>query len=53
MSVAGGDFELVLGQDMSVGYSHHDREQLHLYLLETLTFRTLNPDAAVPLRYSR
>lgn len=51
MSVRGGDFELVVGQDLSVGYSGHDAENVSLYLEESLTFRNHAPEAAVRLAY--
>lgn len=51
LSLRGGDFELTIGQDLSIGYDKHDEHDVHLYLQETLTFRCLSPEAAVPLRY--
>lgn len=51
VSLRGGDYELVCGQDHSVGYLDHDAEAVTLYLEESLTFRNLTPEAAVPLRY--
>lgn len=51
LSLRGGDFELVLGQDASLGYDWHDREKVHLYLTESFTFRVLGPEAVVPLGY--
>jgi uncharacterized linocin/CFP29 family protein len=48
----GGDFELVVGQDVSVGYLDHDRHKVSLYLEESFTFRLLSPEAAVPLVFS-
>ena len=53
LSTRGGDFELVVGRDLSIGYSSHDARQVNLYLLESLTFRVLSPEAAVCLRYGR
>jgi uncharacterized linocin/CFP29 family protein len=53
MSVRGGDFELWIGQDASIGYAHHDKEHVELYLTESLTFRVLEPAAAVPLVKAR
>lgn len=50
MSLRGGDFELTLGRDISIGYLTHDAERVTLYLEESLTFRTLTPEAAVRLR---
>lgn len=51
LSLRGGDFELVVGQDLSIGYLGHDDHEVRLYLEETFTFRCLAPEAAVPLRY--
>jgi len=51
LSQRGGDFELTVGQDLSIGYLQHDAHSVHLYLEETLTFRVLAPEAAVPLVY--
>ena len=51
LSQRGGDFELSLGQDLAVGYSTHDAVTVGLYLLESLTFRVLRPEAAVRLAY--
>jgi uncharacterized linocin/CFP29 family protein len=51
MSLRGGDFELTVGQDFSVGYLDHTGTSVLLYLQETFTFRVLTPEAAVPLTY--
>lgn len=51
MSMRGGDYELVVGQDFSIGYLHHDASSVDLYLEQSLTFRTATPEAAVHLRY--
>lgn len=51
LSLRGGDFELVVGQDVSLGYLDHDREKVSLYLEESFTFRLLSPEAAVPLLF--
>ncbi len=45
----GGDFELHLGQDVSIGYSSHTETTVRLYLQETLTFLLLTSEAAVAL----
>ncbi|UQA61113.1 family 1 encapsulin nanocompartment shell protein [Polyangium aurulentum] len=50
MSVRGGDFELTVGQDLSIGYAYHERQKIELYLTESFTFRVLEPAAAVALR---
>jgi uncharacterized linocin/CFP29 family protein len=49
LSLRGGDFQLVSGQDLSVGYLAHDAERIQLYLEESFTFRVVEPDAAVTL----
>lgn len=51
ISLRGGDFELTVGQDFSIGYLDHTAERVRLYLQESFTFRVLAPEAAVPLRY--
>ncbi len=50
MSVRGGDFEMTVGQDLSIGYQSHDSEEVHLFITESFTFRTLEPAAAVELK---
>ena len=50
LSTRGGDYELHLGQDLSIGYLSHDAENVELYLEETLTFRALTAEASVPLQ---
>ncbi|MGW3076342.1 MULTISPECIES: family 1 encapsulin nanocompartment shell protein [unclassified Kitasatospora] len=50
LSARGGDFELFLGQDASVGYLSHDAETIGLYLQESMTFRVHTGEAAVVLR---
>ncbi len=52
MSLRGGDFELHVGRDFSIGYLAHDRDTVELYIEESFTFRTLGPEAAVPLVYA-
>jgi uncharacterized linocin/CFP29 family protein len=49
VSARGGDFLLDVGQDLSVGYSSFDDENIHLYLEESLTFRVAEPDAGIAL----
>jgi uncharacterized linocin/CFP29 family protein len=50
ISTRGGDYELTVGQDLSIGYTAHDRTQVELYLTESFTFRVLENKAAVSLR---
>lgn len=49
VSLRGGDFLLEVGEDLSIGYEHHDAEAVHLYLEESFSFRAVSPDAAVVL----
>ncbi len=49
VSLRGGDFELHCGQDISIGYLDHSAEVVRLYLEESLSFRVIEPDAAVLL----
>lgn len=51
LSTRGGDFQLTVGQDLSIGYFFHDRIKVELYLTESFTFRVLEPKAAVSLVY--
>ena len=53
LSQRGGDFELAVGQDFSLGYLEHSASKVRLYLQESFTFRVLSPEAAVPLSYSK
>jgi uncharacterized linocin/CFP29 family protein len=50
-SLRGGDFELVVGRDLSIGYDDHTSDVVRLYLQESMTFRVLSPEAAIPLVY--
>jgi uncharacterized linocin/CFP29 family protein len=49
VSLRGGDFLFESGQDLSLGYSYHDAERVHLYLEESFSFRVASADAAVVL----
>ncbi|MBW3581720.1 MAG: bacteriocin family protein [Euryarchaeota archaeon] len=49
LSQRGGDFILTVGQDLSVGYAYHDKDQVEFYITESFTFRVLEPDAVVQL----
>jgi uncharacterized linocin/CFP29 family protein len=50
LSTRGGDYQLSVGQDLSIGYASHDRSQVELYLTESFTFRILEDKAAILLR---
>jgi uncharacterized linocin/CFP29 family protein len=53
LSLRGGDFELAVGQDFSIGYLDHTGTSVLLYLQESFTFRVLCAEAAVPLVYAK
>lgn len=47
LTTRGGDFELHLGQDLSIGYLSHTDSSVRLYLQETFTFLLLTSEASV------
>jgi uncharacterized linocin/CFP29 family protein len=47
VSARGGDYELTVGQDLSIGYAYHTKQEVELYLTESFTFRVLESAAAV------
>jgi uncharacterized linocin/CFP29 family protein len=47
LSTRGGDFELTVGQDLSIGYTSHSRDIVELYVTESFTFRVLEEKAAI------
>ena len=49
VSNRGGDYELVLGQDISLGYDGHDTTKVKLYFTSSFTFRVLSPEAVIVL----
>jgi uncharacterized linocin/CFP29 family protein len=49
LSMRGGDFELTVGQDFSIGYLDHDERNVRLFIEESFTFWLLSPQAAIPL----
>src|SRR5271169_6518348 len=49
LTTRGGDFELNVGQDVSIGYLSHTDTAVRLYLQETFTFRVLTSEASVVL----
>ncbi|NUR83581.1 MAG: bacteriocin family protein [Nonomuraea sp.] len=49
LTTRGGDYELHLGQDLSIGYLDHDADSVRLYFYETLTFSAYTAEAAVTL----
>jgi len=53
LTTRGGDFELDIGQDTSIGYLSHTDSTVRLYLQETFTFRVLTSEASVVLSPSK
>ena len=53
LTTRGGDFELDIGQDTSIGYLSHTDSIVRLYLQETFTFRVLTSEASVVLSPSK
>ena len=51
LSLRGGDFELTIGTDISIAYQSHTDTSVRLYLVETMAFRVLTPEAAVALAH--
>jgi uncharacterized linocin/CFP29 family protein len=49
LTTRGGDFDLHLGQDVSIGYLSHTDTNVRLYLQETFTFLLLTTEAVVAL----
>ena len=49
VTTRGGDFDLHIGQDVSIGYLNHTETAVRLYLQETVTFLLLTAEAAVAL----
>ncbi len=52
ISQRGGDYELLVGQDFSIGYLTHDAHTVELYLESSFAFRVEGPEAAVALTHS-
>ncbi|WP_456847059.1 family 1 encapsulin nanocompartment shell protein [Cellulomonas sp. P5_C6] len=52
LSTRGGDYELHLGQDLSIGYLSHDATSVQLYFQESLTFIVQTSEAGVVLTRS-
>ncbi|HTV87400.1 MAG TPA: family 1 encapsulin nanocompartment shell protein [Stellaceae bacterium] len=49
LTTRGGDFDLHIGQDFSIGYLSHTDAAVRLYLQESFTFLLLTTEAAVAL----
>jgi uncharacterized linocin/CFP29 family protein len=51
VSLRGGDFQLTLGADFSIGYLRHDDDTVKLYIEESVAFEVYEPAAVVPMFY--
>lgn len=45
VSARGGDFELTVGKDFSIGYWNHSKHEVEFFMTESFTFRVLEPAA--------
>lgn len=50
LSERGGDFELSIGQDISIGYEGHDNDKVKLYFTESFMYRIIGPEACTVLK---
>ena len=53
VSLRGGDFELVVGEDLSLGYCDRNETGVRFFLEETMLFRVNSPEAAAVLAVDR
>jgi uncharacterized linocin/CFP29 family protein len=51
VSQRGGDFEMSVGQDLSIGYAGADADSVELFIEESFTFRINTPEAAIHLAH--
>jgi uncharacterized linocin/CFP29 family protein len=51
VSQRGGDFEMTVGQDFSIGYSSADADAVELYIEESFSLRINTPEAAIHLAH--
>jgi uncharacterized linocin/CFP29 family protein len=49
LSCRGGDYELHIGQDLSIGYLDHDADSVRLYFTESFTFSAYTSEASVAI----
>ena len=49
-STRGGDFLIIVGGDLTVGYRSHDDTKLHLFCVETIAAQLLTPHAVCLIR---
>jgi len=53
ISLRGGDNELVIGQDFSIGYQSTDGKDVNLYITETFTFKNYSPETIVTFKLKK
>lgn len=53
LSKRGGDFELIIGQDISLGYQETIGSKSRFFFTESFTFHVINPEAVIPIRNAR
>jgi len=51
LSTRGNDFQLICGEDMTLGYLSHGPDTVELFLEESMGFQVLTPEAAVAFRH--
>jgi uncharacterized linocin/CFP29 family protein len=51
LTTRGGDFDIHIGQDFSIGYLNHSDTTVYLYLQESFTFLLLTSEASVALAH--
>ncbi|MDR1912360.1 MAG: bacteriocin family protein [Helicobacteraceae bacterium] len=51
ISIRGGDYEILGGADISLGFEKETAQGVELFFFETLTFRVNTPEAAVLLQW--
>ena len=49
VSNRGGDFELTVGHDFSIGYQKQSDKKVTLFITESFTYRSVDPNAAIRL----
>jgi uncharacterized linocin/CFP29 family protein len=47
VSERGGDFQLTLGQDLTIGYLSHNADHVRLYFTESFAFQVFDPTAYI------
>jgi uncharacterized linocin/CFP29 family protein len=51
LSRRGGDFEFVVGQDLSLGYDGREGTRVKFFFAESFTFNVINPEAVIPFSH--